>query len=95
MNVKLRRRFGRQVLDVDYSRFIRHPKKSFRTVCEFLNLHCSSHYVNSVMGVVFKKETYTRRHIVWPTAVRNDVLKKISSVSFLKGMKFDIPPDAL
>ena len=95
MNVKLRKRFGKSVLDVDYSAFIRHPKKCWRRICNFLELECSASYIGAISKIVFKKETFTRRHIAWSEPVKQDILNKIATVSFLKGMKFDIPPDVL
>ena len=90
MNSKLRKRFGRDVLDIHYSSFIRQPKIWLKTICDFLEIYCSDYYLESCVNVIFKTETYTRRHIMWPDDIKDMVLEKIQKIDFLNGLKFEI-----
>lgn len=89
-NAKLRNRFGENVLDVHYSSFIRQPKIWLKTICDFLEVHCSEYYLDRSVSIIFKNETYTRRHIVWSDDVKQKILDKIKSTDFLNGLKFEI-----
>ena len=89
-NVQLRKRYGKNVLDVHYTSFIRQPKVWLKTICEFLELYCSEHYLNECVKIIFNKETYTRRYIVWPDEFKRKVMDKIKEVDFLNGLSFEI-----
>lgn len=89
-NVNLRRKYGSDVLDVHYSSFIRQPEVWLKTICDFLEVYCDEDYLQKCVEVIFKKETYTRRHIVWPDAFKQQIMDKIHQVDFLNGLKFDI-----
>ena len=89
-NVLLRSNYGKNVLDVHYTSFIRQPKVWLKTICDFLEVFCSEEYLSSCVKIIFPKETYTRRYIVWPDALKKAVMRKIEQVEFLNGLSFEI-----
>eukprot|EP00111_Clytia_hemisphaerica_P019291 TCONS_00056938-protein len=89
-NVELREKFGENVLDVHYTSFIRQPKMWLKTICDFLEVFCSEDYLNKCVKIIFPKETYTRRYIVWPDSFKAKVEEKIKQVEFLNGLSFEI-----
>lgn len=89
-NINLRKRFGDNVLDVHYSYFVRKPKRHLKRLCAFLDVTCTTDYIDACRKIVFKNETYTRRHVVWDDELKQRIADKIKSVEFLENYTYDI-----
>ncbi|XP_065673082.1 uncharacterized protein LOC100215248 isoform X2 [Hydra vulgaris] len=90
MNVKLRKQYTGQILDVYYGNIIMDAKKSLLRICEFLEIICDNEYLEKASSIVFKNETFTRRYVYWDEHIKRKILDKIENVTFLNGFKFNV-----
>ncbi|XP_047140131.1 uncharacterized protein LOC100215248 isoform X2 [Hydra vulgaris] len=90
MNVKLRKQYTGQILDVYYGNIIMDAKKSLLRICEFLEIICDNEYLEKASSIVFKNETFTRRFVYWDEHIKRKILDKIENVTFLNGFKFNV-----
>ena len=53
------------------------PKKTLREMCSFFELDCSTDYIDTCAGQVFKSVSRTRDLLVWPQKERQMVMDGI------------------
>ena len=89
-NVEIvRLRYPKDVLDIDYTKLLSSPRRYVRRICAFLNLHCSTDYIESCRKKIFQKETRTRLKVFWPEKVKISLAEGIKALAPYRKFTFD------
>ncbi|XP_065182616.1 uncharacterized protein LOC135813450 [Sycon ciliatum] len=72
-----------------HSRHVKHqPRKVMHKVCQFLELECSTSYLDACERAVHASKSRTRDLIVWPKSLKTHIQANIDAVPFLNGYTF-------
>ena len=78
-----------KILHVYIEDFVKDPKRSIQSICDFLALECSAEYLQQCSNKAFKSVSRTRDLLVWPPRTRAKVEKMMKKFPFFRGYSFE------
>ena len=78
-----------KILHVYIEDFVKDPKRSIQSICDFLALECSAEYLQQCSDKAFKSVSRTRDLLVWPPRTRAKVEKMMKKFSFFRDYSFE------
>ena len=79
---------GMKVLEVHIENVVRSPRKEMQRLCKFLDVDFSEQYLQTCEQKIFKNVSRTRDKVVWPTAIKAEVERRMELFPFFKGYTF-------
>ena len=81
--------FGEGMLTLRHEDLIKNPKLFLTRICNFLEISCSTHYLDTASQAVFESPTKSRHSVQWTEEMKKKVEKAIQQYDFLQGYSFD------
>eukprot|EP00118_Oscarella_pearsei_P026456 m.784 g.784 ORF g.784 m.784 type:complete len:348 (+) comp4861_c0_seq1:186-1229(+) len=76
-----------EIHNVRSERLIQQPVDSLKRLCHFLDVSCSSEYLEHCTSILYSSPSTTKSLVTWPSYVTKQLQELISQHDFLKGYK--------
>ena len=76
------------VLEIHSADFVRDPKHTLRSICDFLDLQCPEGYLQACYDKTYKSTSRTRDVLVWDEQMIEDIESKMKRYTFLRRYSF-------
>ena len=87
-NLEVMRLFPNQVHTLRSEDVIANPSLELRMICKFLNIQCSTEYINDCASIVNGKYSKSRNGIVWVEEVKRIMYNYMKQIPFYSQYKF-------
>ena len=87
-NAWLKRRLGKDVLDVRHEALIEDPKKELRKTCEFLDLDATKDYLEDCASIIYKKPHKSRKEAPWTPELIEEVRERMEKYQFFSDYEY-------
>ncbi len=79
-----------ELITLRHETMLREPAQVLTNLCAFLGLELYPGYLEDCCRIVFAAPTYTRRKMLWPASLVQEVQERARSYPFLDGYEFEI-----
>ena len=88
-NIEVMRLFPGQVHTLRSEDVIANPSLELRKICKFLNIQCSTKYLNDCAGIVSSKSSKSRNGIIWDEEIKRNMSDYMKQIPFYSQYNFD------
>lgn len=80
---------GDKLLDVNGLELVQNPVETMSKICDFIEIKCSTEYLQACAKVVDPQPSITRHYVVWTKEQMNRMYSVIEQHPFLSNYIFD------